>query len=204
MAVQHTQMKESDMGELDQLVTLLEKRNAIDKEISELIGRPAYTGYISEYLAAKILGIQLQQLGNNKGDDGIFVSGPTPLLGCKVNVKYASKRPSTLDLPEKWQQRQQEGTLPDYYLVICGPAATSGSSKGEHHPFVIESVYLFETRQLLAALVKRQVKIGTATSVNRQLWKAAELFPSPQNTTLPLSEEQKRLFHRFREYDQPL
>lgn len=182
------------MDELDQLLTLLEKKNALEKEIAALIDRQADAGNIAEYAAAKIFDIDLRKQKNNKDDDGIFLSGP--LAGHSVNVKYTAQRLPTLDLPKDWQQRQD--TLAHYYLVLCGPKSTRQLLKDPHRPWVLESVFLFETLAILTVLAGK-VQIGTATSVREEFWAAAELFPHAHNDLFPLSIEQRRLLMVVRE-----
>jgi len=62
---------------------------------------------------------------------------------------------------------------------------------------VIQFVYLFDAQHLLADLRARGVKIRTGSSVRRELWTAAEIYPETQNTTLVLCQEQRDLLALF-------
>ena len=44
------------MSHLKQLASLLARRNAIDEKIAALIGRPAISGHVGEWIARKSLG----------------------------------------------------------------------------------------------------------------------------------------------------
>ena len=57
-------------------------------------------------------------------------------------------------------------------------------------PYVIDSIFLFETQRLLATLAARGVKIGIATSVRKADWEAARIFPPRPGSPLTLSETQ--------------
>ena len=46
---------------LNHLAKLLSNRNSIDKEIGDIIGRPALTGHIGEYIAANVFDIALSE-----------------------------------------------------------------------------------------------------------------------------------------------
>jgi hypothetical protein len=61
-------------------------------------------------------------------------------------------------------------------------------------PWVIDSVFLFESEGLVATLTARKVKIGIATSVRKADWEAARVFPPQQAPPLQLSESQLALF----------
>jgi hypothetical protein len=61
----------------------------------------------------------------------------------------------------------------------------------------LESVYLFDSRQLLNELRTRSVKIGVASSVRAQQWAAAEIFPQQRNPTLIVQPEQAALLRQF-------
>ena len=73
----------------------------------------------------------------------------------------------------------------DYYLVLTGPAG-----QARVLPWVIEPVFLFERKPLLAALTAREVKIGIATSISKADWETARVFPPQQASPLQLSESQ--------------
>jgi len=175
------------MTDFHKLADLIRKRNAIGKEITALIGRPAQIGHIGEHIASEVFDIALQESAVNKGFDGRFRSGP--LTGRSVNIKWYAKREGLLDL--------RPDALPDYYLVMTGPRATILTSRGEARPLLIEQVFLFEARRLLAQLEGRKVKTGVATSITRDQWEAAEIYPSQKSSLLPVSDAQRALLKMF-------
>lgn len=170
---------------LAELAELLRARNTLDAQIAAIIGRPPEKGHLGEYIAARIFGIQLQESASHKGIDGYFASGP--LAGRSVNVKYYGKRDGLLAVAPA------DG--PDYYLVLTGAKAGAGSSKGMVRPFVISSVYLFAHGPLHAAITAKPDRF--ATSVRAHLWEAAEVFPTPSNSLLSLSDKQRELLALF-------
>jgi hypothetical protein len=62
---------------------------------------------------------------------------------------------------------------------------------------VVQYVFLFEALALLEELGRRGVKIGVATSVRRDQWERAEVYPTPRNPALPLTAEQRALLMTF-------
>jgi hypothetical protein len=84
------------VDELARLAQLLKQRNLVDKEIAAIIGRPALSGHIGEFLAARIFDIDLEHSASTKGLDGRFSKGP--LTGKSVDVKYVGKQEGLLDL----------------------------------------------------------------------------------------------------------
>ncbi|MCC6630203.1 MAG: hypothetical protein IT340_22715 [Chloroflexi bacterium] len=168
-------------SDLERLASLLARSNAIEAEISAILGRPSHAGHIGEYVAACVFGIALEASAVNKAHDGRFVDGP--LRGRTVNVKYKGGHDGLLDLNPNW--------LPDDYLVLTGPRTGPVSSRGLVRAFRISSVFLFDAAQLVERLHQRGVKIGPATSLHRQLWDEAELFPTQLNASLTLSDEQR-------------
>ncbi|HEX2713341.1 MAG TPA: hypothetical protein VHM88_14170, partial [Candidatus Acidoferrales bacterium] len=109
--------------------------------------------------------------------------------GRSVNVKWYGKQEGVLDLHAR--------RPPEYYLALTGPAGSATSSRGATRPWVIQSVYLFEAQPLLADLRARDVKIRTGSSVRRELWTAAEIYPEPRNATLVLCQEQRDMLALF-------
>ncbi len=73
------------METLHQLAALLKQRAPIDAQIANLIGVPADTGNIGEFIAARIFGINLNLSRSEKAHDGYFQRGQ--LAGKRVNVK---------------------------------------------------------------------------------------------------------------------
>ena len=175
--------------QLQRLAALVRQRNHIDADIAATIGRPAHAGHIGEFIAAAIFDIGLFGSAAHKGADGQFTTGP--LAGRSVNIKVYSKDEGSLDV--------QPDALPDFFLVLTGPRTPAGSSRGTTQPLTIESVYLLEAARLVAHLSARGVKIGVATSVRRHIWDAAELYPSPTNSTLRLTREQVQMIELFRD-----
>ena len=55
------------MSQLEQLASLLAKRNAIDKEIAGLISRPALKGHVGEWIAQEIFGVKLARIRGSEG-----------------------------------------------------------------------------------------------------------------------------------------
>ena len=126
------------MSELKRLASLLSNRNSIDEEIGVIIGRPASTGHIGEYIAAEIFDIKLSESASEKSLDGYFQSGS--LANSSVNIKYYTVRGSILDITPD--------SLPDYYLVMMGSSVSSESSRGMVYPANIASVHIFESSSL--------------------------------------------------------
>lgn len=177
------------LAELEELAALLNDRNRVDARIAELIGRPALAGHIGEFLAASILDVALNRSASTAATDGTFASGP--LAGRSVNVKLYGKNEGLVDLP-------RDGAVSaDYILVLSGPRSGLSSSKGSTRPVVINSVHLFLVEELLRSLRMRGVKIGVATSVAREFWDAAEIYPRNTAQVLVLNETQRRMLALF-------
>lgn len=171
-------------NELELLSALIKQRNAIDKDISEIIGRPAERGHIGEFVAAEIFDIELHESATHKGSDGVFRRGK--LAGRTVNIKSYGKREGILDMKRK--------DPPDFYLVLTGPKTAAMSSRGATRPWVISSAFLFNHHELVSQL---SVKIGIATSVKRNFWGEAEIYPNPNNGMLVLNPEQRSMLEMF-------
>ena len=175
------------MDDLLQLSKLIKTRNQLEEEITAIIGRPALIGHIGEYIASKIFAIDLEESASQKSIDGHFTMDP--LRGYSVNIKWYGKYESILDITPD--------ALPDFYLVLTGAKSSAMSSRGQTRPWLIKSVYLFDAPELFAALRKRGVKIGIATSVRQQHWQEAEIYPGQRNDRLLLSDGQRRLLALF-------
>ena len=118
-----------------------------------------------------------------QGHMGEFIAGKN------ANIKWYAKKDSVLDI---------NPTDPaEYYLVLTGPKSSGASSRGSTRPLVINSVFLFESGQLISELKKRKVKIGIATSVTQEQWNNAEIFPNQRNNLLIVTEKQKELLGYF-------
>jgi len=176
------------MNELKEIAELLRKRVLIELEISKIIGRPALTGHIGEYIASRIFKIRLEDSAVAKGIDGVFGEGP--LRGKTVNIKLYGKQESMLDIALD--------NLADYYLVLTGPKSTITTSRGKTRPITILNVYLFDMKELVGKLRRRGVKIGIATSVAKSYWAEAEIYPHKVNDKLVLTKKQARLLGLFR------
>lgn len=175
------------MQDIERLAGLLAERNKIDGDIAALIGRPAHTGHIGEFVASRIFGVELEHSATNRGYDGRFSGGL--LAGRTVNVKLYGKNEGIIDI--------NLAALPEYFLVLTGPRTPPASSRLSTRPLVISEVYLFETARLVAALSERRVRIGIATSVRREYWDESQMFPIARNPVLILDEGQRRLLSLF-------
>jgi len=183
----HNGKSEGNMKKLERLAKLVHTKNRIDDKIAEIIGRPSLIGHVGEYIASEIFKIGLEQSAVEKGIDGRFTQ--IPLKGQTVNIKFYAKRENLLDINPDYS--------PDYYLVMTGPKSGAVSSRGATRPWLISSVYLFNSQKLMNELKNRGVKIGIATSVISKLWGEAEIYPNQRNSTIPLSEEQVRQLRLF-------
>lgn len=169
------------------IAALLQDRNSIDARMAEIIGRPVTAGHLGEWVASRIFGIVLEESAANQGFDGRFRSGP--LGGCSVNVKWYMKRTGLLDTTSF------AGL--DYYLVLTGPPAPPGSSRGLSRPWCIQAVFLFDARQVYAGQAARGVRSGVASSVIRERWDAAEIYPEPRSRLLAVTPAQVQALQLF-------
>ena len=169
------------------MARLLAARNQVDAEISRLLDRPAHPGHIGEWIAARVFDIELEAAANAPAVDGRFASGP--LAGRTVNVKFYSVDDGLLDMTRS--------PLLDHYLVLRGPRVPGASSRRAFRPVRVTTVYLLDAHQLLAAVDERGVNVGIATSVQRALWSAAEVYPRSTSPVLAITEQQRRLLDLF-------
>jgi hypothetical protein len=169
--------------DLTTLATLIRRRNAVDREIADVIGRPGSSANIGAYIAAKIFDIDLGPASVSAGFNGQFREGP--LAGSTVNIKlYAESGSFLLDI----------SPLPgDYYLVLTGPVPVKPAGP-RILPVRIEHIYLFERRSLLQ---DHGVRMGMASTVRKQLWDAAEIYPSHPSSPLQITEDQAALIALF-------
>ena len=170
------------MEDLKVLANLIKQKNQIDNQISQLIGRPALICHVGEYIASKVFDIRLKKSAAQKAIDGVFQSGQ--LVGKSVNIKWYAKQEMILDITPE--------ALPDYYLILTGPVAQPVSSYGTTRPWIIVYIYLFDAVGLVDQLRQRNIKIGVATSVAKQYWDAAEVYPEQSNKELSLDEHARR------------
>ena len=178
----------TDRDELQRLASLIKERNAVENAIAGVIGRPAHPGHVGEFVASRIFDIELPESAVNKGSDGYFRSGP--LASKSVNIKKFSLHQGLLDI--------EPDARPDYYLVLTGPKVQPVSTRGTAQPWVIASAFLFDACALVQRLKQRGVKLGVATSVIQELWREAEIYPSPNNPALWLTEAQRNMLEMFR------
>jgi hypothetical protein len=179
-------MRVMDVNALADMANLLDRRNELDAQIAERIGRPMTSGHLGEWIAARIFQIELYPSASTAAADGHFASGP--LEGRTVNVKWYPKREG-LDMTVPVQ--------PQEYLVMTGPAAPAISSRGQTRPWCIQSVHLFDADELRGKSEKRGLKIGVATSVRAQYWTEAQIFPESNNPRLHLTAEQREALQLF-------
>ena len=170
---------------LERLATLIAQRNAVDREVAAILGRPALQGHFGEFVASRVFGIALHDSAVQKESDGVFIDGP--LAGRSVEIKFYAKREGVLDMKTAEQ--------PDYYLVLTGPRSAAENSRGTTRPWVIESVYLFDGPKLARSVTG---KIGVATSVRAHLWEEAEIYPRENPALLRLTQAQRDLLALFR------
>jgi hypothetical protein len=146
------------MTKLIELARLLKERNAIDAQISALIGRPAYAGHTGEFVAAEIFGIRLHDSATTKASDGVFLTGP--LTGKSVNIKCYARMQPILDMAASADPLEHA----DYYLVLTGPRGAVASSRGTVLAWSIAAVYLFDAHHLIAEQTRRQAKLVVAAA----------------------------------------
>ena len=169
------------MDALERLAQAIMERNAVERRIAGIIGRPGLVGHVGEYIASEVFHITLEDSATQKGIDGRFASGP--LRDKSVNIKWYAKREGLLDI--------NPDHLPDFFLVLAGPKTAAASSRGTARPWRVSSVFLFDSHELIEALHRRGVKIGIATSVANHLWEEAQIYPEGPSNILPLSQEQR-------------
>src|SRR5262249_28924251 len=145
------------------------------------------SGHLGEWIAAQIFDIELESSAAAAGIDGRFRSGA--LQDRTVNIKWYLKREGLLDTTES--------TVLDYYLVLAGPPSAAVSSRSATRPWCIQAVFLFDARQLRSEQTARGLKQGVASSVTKQQWAAAEIYPSAANLLLVISPEQVEELKRF-------
>ena len=175
------------MDAIIKLTDLIKQRNNIEQDIAAITNRPAMLGHTGEYIASKIFNIRLQESASHKGIDGYFTDGN--LTRKSVNIKWYTRQQGLLDITPDY--------LPDYYLVLSGAKVNASSSKGTVCPWEIYHVYFFDAVELVGKLMESGVKVGIATSVKKESWDKAEIFPAQKNISLVLSDNQKHLLSLF-------
>ena len=171
---------------LTHLSSLIKQRNKNEVLITATINRPASIGHIGEYIASKIFNIALETNASKSVYDGKFVGG---VLDSKtVNIKWYGKKEGLLDMTP---------VPPDFYLVMSGPRGEQLKSSGQTRPWCIEYVHLFDGPELTETILKKGSKPGIATSVKKEYWDQAELWPEQNNQILILEEDQKSALAMF-------
>ncbi len=176
------------MSNLPRLADLLRARNTVESNVANLLERPMTLGAVGDYIAAEIFGITLVQSTSHTEFAGIF-SDPE-LAGKTVDIQWYPRREGNIHVHTE--------PVPDYYLILAGPKPEASTAHSLTSPWLIHSVHLFKSQDLLIALRERGVQIGTRTSVITQLWERAEIYPEAHNHELHLTEEQcqfLKLFH---------
>jgi hypothetical protein len=183
------------MEKLTALSSLLRQRNSIDGQIAKLVGRPAHSGHIGEFIASTVFDIELHPTAVHKASDGIFRSGP--LKGKNVNVKYGSRWDGLLNMIAS----DELSNHPDVYLVMTGPTVGAISSRGLSAPWSIANVLVFDPAELLLMLANKNRKPGTATSIPTGIWQKSLIYPVANNQRYILTEQQREMLALFAETD---
>lgn len=170
-----------DTAGLKSIAMLIRERNRIDARITDIVGRPVVSGHLSDWIAAQIFDIELDPAAN-KPFDGRFRSGA--LAGRTVNVKHYTRNTGLLDMTDAEDL--------DYYLVLTGPRTPHAGS------WSIDQVYLFDAQALYDELSAQLRRIGVATSVRPEYWRAAEVHPNPARPALALGPMQTAALESFR------
>ena len=71
------------------------------------------------------------------------------------------------------------------------------NKEGKSRPMIISNAYLFDMKRLMPTLKQRGVKIGVATSVIKEQWNRAEIYPQNRCNTITLDETQRKLLRLF-------
>lgn len=178
------------MESLADLAAVIAQRNDIDQAISQIIGCPAHTGHVAEFIAAAIFELDLMPTANHKHFDGTFSEGP--LKNQTINVKYRGRHYGGLNMGTSQVARNH----PDWYLVLAGPTSKPASSKRTTTPWAIDQVFLLNSRELLIHLNGKRP--GISTSLPKAVWKAAMLFPEAASPHYQITEKQRSLLTLFR------
>ena len=185
-----TPSRGGSVSNLERLACLLARRNATDKKITALIGRPATRGNVGEWIAQTIFGVELEEAANQRGFDGRFADGP--LAGKTVNVKWYGERAGVIDI--------NPHAVPDYYLVMTGPKAVAKPARCRSLPLVIAEVFLFDAPALVERLRRRGVRLGIGASVRKVEWEEARVYPAAAyGARLPITDAQQEALKLFTE-----
>lgn len=85
----------------------------------------------------------------------------------------------------------------NYYLVLTGPKGDANGSRDQSNPFRIDEVYLFRLRDLIHELQLGGTKVGTASSVRKDLWKQSQVYPFDRNPHLTIGTRERDLLRLF-------
>lgn len=173
-----------DTAGLTSIAMLLRERNRIDARITDIVGRPVASGHLSDWIAAQIFDIELEPVAHT-AIDGRFRGGA--LAGRTVNVKHYTRPQGLLDM--------NDTEALDYYLVMTGPRRPISRA---HQPWSIDHVYLFDAHDLHEELRAQMRRIGVATSVRPEYWRAAEVYPDPARPALALGPRQTAALASFK------
>jgi len=179
------------VNDLTHLADLIRIRNFVNSSVSYIIGPPAETGHITEYLSSQIFDIDLHPIAAYAISDGTFRSSAV-LNGKSVNVKYRSIASKRLNIENSADLARH----PDYYLAFRGPTATKGPASEKTLPLVISAVYLFEAAVLIPAL-EAEGGANIGPSVKAKHWEPAMIYPVQVNQTLILTDEQRATLALF-------
>lgn len=156
------------MEDIESLAELLKERNMIDSKIVGIIHRPAEKGHMAEWIASQAFPIELNDKANRRDDDGVFTDGE--LKGKKVDVKFHSLNEHLINL-------NKEAAEDVWLLVFTGPYEPAGHPRKKNRPFRITNTYLFNEKELCNDLKKQKRKVGVGTSLKREYWEKAEIYP---------------------------
>ncbi|THV27308.1 hypothetical protein [Glycomyces paridis] len=173
-----------DTAGLTSIAMLIHERNRIDARITDIVGRPVVSGHLSDWIAAQVFDIELDPVPGSPVD-GRFRSGA--LAGRTVNVKHYTRNHGLLDMTDSEEL--------DYYLVMTGPRVPVAGA------WSIDRVYLFDAQALYDDLSEQLRRIGVATSVRPEYWRAAEVHPNPARPALALGPMQTAALDAFRAAD---
>lgn len=175
------------MSNLSHLAELVRARNAVESNIANLLGSAVNLDTVGEFIAANVCGIRLIPSVQHNEFAGIFTNAA--LMGKTVDIRWYTRREGFLNV--------HTDPTPDYTLVLAGPKLDQNEARALVNPWIITSVYLFHTQELLHTLRTRSVRVGPRVSVNSQLWEQAEIFPTPRNHLFVLTTEQHQLLQLF-------
>ena len=175
--------------ELERFADLVRTWNAINRALGRFLGRSASSGHITEDIASRIIHILLEQRANHPVSDGTFTAGA--LAGKSVNVKWRGGGSRTVNVKDV-------NHLPDYFLSFVGPkkSAITDPSPG-YHPFSIKEVCLFEAETLATLLREKGKEKGHMTSVQKQVWDQARIYPQHEHSPIRLTPEQETMLALF-------